>query len=164
MVVVRHWRFTPLIDKYLRLATPDDVPTLVAFARKFHEASPYKGLKFAAPKVYEAFDSVTRGSLKEGVVILALDDDKPIGFIAGVVTETLFSGDRIATELAWWIEEDHRSTRASLLIYNAYDDWAKRVQCVAVQGAYLPGVGTDLKEFYEKRNYRQVETSYMKVL
>lgn len=153
-----------MIDKYLRIATPDDVPTLVGFARKFHEASPYKGLEFAATKVNEAFDSVTRGSLKEGVVIIALSDDKPIGFIAGVVSETLFSRDRIATELAWWIEESHRNTRASLLIYNAYEDWARRVQCVAVQGAYLPRVGTDLKEFYEKRDYRQVETSYMKVL
>lgn len=151
-------------DKYLRLARPEDIPLLVSFARKFHEASPYKLLRFDPVKTQEALYGVTTGMLKDGVVLIALEDDKPIGFLAGVASEPLFSRSRVATELAWWIEKDKRGTRASLLIYSAYEDWAKRVECTAVQGAYLPGVSPELDEFYKKRGYRQVESSYLKIL
>ena len=153
-----------MIEKYLRIATPEDVPILVKFARHFHEASPYKLLAFDAGKTKEAFHKVTSGMLYDGVAIVALHDDKPIGFIAGMASEPLFSRARISMELGWWIEPDYRGTKASVLIYSAYEDWAKRVKCDAIQGAYLPGVSPELDGFYKKRGYLQVESSYLKVL
>lgn len=162
MGIARDRRHTAL--KYVRLATHEDIPVLLEFASKFHRMSPYGGLSFSHEKGSVFLKTVIEGSLRDFVCLVALNDSKPIGFLVGAANEPVFSGDRIATELGWWIEEESRGTRASMLIYAAYEDWAKRVDCVAVQGAYLPGVSTDLEKFYKKRGYHLVESSYLKRL
>lgn len=153
-----------MIEKCLRLATLEDIDWLVSCARKFHIASPYNVVGFSESKSHGIFESVIRGKLEDGVILVVLQDEAPIGFLAGMVSQPLFSSQRIAMELAWWVEPDQRGTRASLLVYRAYEDWARRVGCVAIQGAYLPGFSPGLDKFYERRGYRQVETSYMKEL
>lgn len=153
-----------MIDKYLRLGTLEDIPTLLRFARNFHNASPYKTMKFDRVKGEKFLRQILTGDKMDGVIIVALSDDEPIGFIVGVANEPVFSSAKIATELGWWIEPEHRGTRSSMLIYSAYEDWARRIGCHYVHGAYLPGVSPSLDEFYKKRGYFQVESSYMKTL
>lgn len=151
-------------ERYLRLARVDDIPDLMRFARNFHFASPYKTMRFDPAKTEKMFRDVISGNQLDGIVLLALQDDKPIGFLAGMANEPVFSRAKISMELAWWIEPDCRRTRASFLIYSAYEDWARRVGCHYVQGAYLPGVSPELDEFYKKRGYHRVESSYIKTL
>lgn len=153
-----------MIDKYLRLARPDDQKVLVDFMRNFHALSPYKTIPFDAGKVEKVFNEITTGMLVDGVILVALKDDEPIGFLAAVAAEPLFASQKIAMELGWWIEEGHRNSRASILIYRAYEEWARRIKAVAVQSAYLPGISPELDRFYERSGYTQVETSFMKVL
>lgn len=153
-----------MMTDYLRLATIDDIPTLIGFAKNFHRVSPYRGMRFNTRKGEKFLKSVIVGSQSEGIVLVALHDLKPIGMLVGAAHEPVFTSNRIAMELGWWIEEEHRATRASLLIYSAYEDWAKRIGCSHVQGAYLPGVSPILDEFYKKRGYIQVESSYLKTL
>lgn len=150
------------ISKYLRLAVDEDIPTLLTFARHFHRASNYNVFKFETSKSIEFL----KGAIKavDKVVLVALQDSKPIGFLVGAVNEPVFSRTRVAVELGWWIEPEHRQTRASALIYTAYEDWAIRVGAECVQGAFLPGVSPSLDEFYKKRGYLQVESSFLKVL
>lgn len=152
------------ISKYLRLARLEDIPKLVRFARNFWDASPYKSMKFDVIKGEKFLRDIISGSNVDAIVLVALDDDKPIGFLVGVCDQPVFSSARIAVELGWWIEPKSRGTRASFLIYSAYEDWARRIGCTHVQGAYLPGISPDLDEFYKKRGYIQVETSFLKVL
>lgn len=153
-----------MIEKYLRLAVLEDIPVLLDFARNFHRASCYNGMKFDRVKGEKFLRGIIMGSTMDGVILVALQDDKPIGFLVGMANEPVFSSVKIATELGWWIEPESRHTRASFLIYRAYEDWAFRIGCTHVQGAYLPGVSPDLDEFYKKRGYLQVESSYLKTL
>lgn len=153
-----------MIHKYLRLATLEDIPVLLRFAKNFHQASPYRSMRFNTEKGRKFLEGIISGRNTEGIVIVALKDDVPIGMLVGSCAEPVFSSAKIATELGWWIEEEHRATRASILIYSAYEDWAMRVGCTHVQGAYLPGVSPDLDQFYKSRGYSQVESSYLKVL
>lgn len=153
-----------MINKYLRLAVLDDIPTLLRFAKHFHSASKYKTMKFDPFKGEKFLRDIISGKLMDGVVLVALDKDKPIGFLVGMANEPVFSSVKIATELGWWIEPDKRMTKASVLIYKAYEDWALRIGCDYVHGAYLPGVSPELDEFYKKRGYFQAESSYIKVL
>lgn len=150
------------ISKYLRVARDEDIPTLLSFARNFHRASNYKTLKFDTAKGIEFLKMAIKSP--EYIVLIALVAEKPVGFIVGAINQPVFSSSRIAVELGWWIEPNHRHTRASALIYQAYEDWAKRVGADCVQGAYLPGVSPALDEFYKKRGYLQVESSFLKVL
>lgn len=149
---------------HLRLGTLDDIPVLLKFAKNFHSVSPYRGMRFSRDKGEEFLKGVMLGPQSEGIVLVALKDSQPIGMLVGVAREPVFTHARVAMELGWWIESQHRKSRASLLIYKAYEDWAFRVGCSHVQGAYLPGVSPELDEFYKKRGYRQVESSYLKTL
>lgn len=155
------------VDKYLRLARTEDIPLLVKFARNFFFASPYKTMKFDAVKGEKFLRDIISGNQMDAIIILALDgsgDDKPVGFIVGMANQPVFSSAKIAMELGWWIEPKARGGRSSLLIYSAYEDWARRIGCHYVQGAYLPGVSPALDEFYKKRGYHQVESSFIKTL
>lgn len=152
------------IDKYLRLGRLEDVPLLLKFARSFHLASQYKTMKFDGVKGEKFLRDIISGKQTDGIVLVALHDDEPIGFLVGIANEPVFSSVKIATELGWWVEPHKRGTRASALIYSAYEDWAKRIGCHYVHGAYLPGVSPNLDEFYKKRGYFQVESSYIKTL
>lgn len=151
-------------EKYLRLATLDDIPKLMRFAKNFWFASPYKTMKFDAIKGEGFLRSIITGNKMDSIILVALDKGEPIGFLVGACDEPAFSRARIAVELGWWVEPDRRGTRASFLIYSAYEDWARRIGCSHVQGAYLPGVSPELDEFYKKRGYQRVESSYLKVL
>lgn len=153
-----------MIGNYLRLATLADIPLLIEFAKSFHKASPYRGMRFDAKKGKEFFEGVISGRLEDHVCIVALKDLQPIGFLVGAASQPHFSSTKVAMELGWWIEEKHRHSRASLLIYQAYEDWAIRIGCSHVQGAYLPGVSPPLDEFYKRRGYTQVESSFLKTL
>jgi hypothetical protein len=152
------------VEKHVRLAKIDDVPVLVEFAKHFWRFGPYKALRFDSLKMKKFFEAIITGSALEAVCLIALKDEKPVGFIVGAASEPVFSSQKVAMELGWWIEEEHRSSRASLLVFRAYEDWAKRVGCHAVQGAYLEGLSPDLEKFYRRSGYRQVESSFMKVL
>lgn len=153
-----------MISDYLRMATLEDIPVLLKFAKNFHDASPYRSMRFNTEKGRKFLEGIISGRNTEGVVILALKDKIPIGMLVGSCSEPVFSSAKIAVELGWWIEVEHRKSRASVLIYKAYEDWALRVGCTHVQGAYLPGVSPDLHQFYKKHGYAQVESSYLKVL
>ncbi len=153
-----------MIENYLRLATLADVPTLLRFAKNFHKVSPYRGMRFDSRKGEDFLKGVILGSQNEGIVLVALKDGEPIGMLVGAAREPVFTSTRVAMELGWWIEEKFRRSKASFLIYKAYEDWAFRIGCSHVQGAYLPGVSPELDEFYKKRGYAQVESSYLKTL
>src|SRR5688500_16735022 len=100
-------RFSTLsIQKYLRLAVLEDIPTLLNFARNFHRSSYYKSMKFDRIKGEKFLRHIISGSTMDGVVLVALQDDKPIGFLVGMANEPVFSSAKIATELGWWIEPE----------------------------------------------------------
>lgn len=153
-----------MIEKYLRLATLSDIPILIQYAKAFHRASPYRGMRFDSQKGQKFFEHVITGALADHVCLIALKDFNPIGFLVGAASQPHFSSVKVAMELGWWIEEEQRGTRASFLIYKAYEDWATRIGCSYVQGAYLPGVSPPLDEFYKSRGYTQVESSFLKTL
>ena len=129
-------------------------------ARAFHEASPYNGLEFSEEKCNGLFQSYLAGDKKSLVIILAVDEG-PYGMIIGLSDSLPFSLDRVAMELAWWVDEDKRGSRDSLLLFKAYEDWALRVGAKIKQMAMLDDV-TNLAAFYEKQGYRPAERSYIK--
>lgn len=132
-------------------------------AHRFHAASPYDDLTMDEDKVVELIDSFLNGDRNQRIVILALEDDQPIGMIAGVTSEMLFSRDKIASEMMWWIEPEHRGSRAALQLLDAYEFWAKKVGAKVVQ---LSSVDTEhadrLDRLYKKRGYYLVERGYIR--
>lgn len=144
----------------LKLAEASDYEDIIRMARSFHEASPYSDLGFSEQKCKELFETYLRGDKRELIIILAVEES-PFGMIIGYANSLPFSPDRIAMELAWWVDEDHRGSRDSLLLFKAYEDWCKRVGAKVAQMAMLDDV-TNLSQFYLKQGYVPAEKSYIK--
>ncbi len=50
----------------------------------------------------------------------------PVGFISGFVGPHPYNPSiRSLTETAWWVDEDHRGSRAGLLLFNAFVAWGR---------------------------------------
>lgn len=143
------------------MARETDLPDLISFAKNFHQASPYRTMKFSLEKTREGYRNIIRTGGLNSVILVAHRDDKPIGMIVAMCASPVWSNDLMAMEVAWWIEPKHRGTRHSLLLLEAYEAWAKRVGCQITQLAYLEE-DMKLNEFYKRRGYRRVETSFIK--
>lgn len=145
----------------LRLATEEDYREIVRMAKSFHEASPYSDVEFSEERCEELFRAYLTGDRRSLVIILAVDD-RPFGMIIGHCSELPFSDDRVSSEIAWWVDEDHRGHRDSVLLMKAYQDWSIRVGAKMTQMAMLDSV-TDLDKFYRRQGFVPAERSYIKV-
>lgn len=144
----------------LRLAEAKDYDEVIRMARAFHKASPYKDLSFDEEKCKQLFNTYMQGDKTRIVIILACSE-APYGMILGYSDTTPFSFDRVAIELAWWVDEDKRGSRESLLLFKAYEDWTRRVGAKITSMAMLDDV-TNLAAFYGKQGYRPAERHYIK--
>lgn len=145
----------------LKLAEASDYSEVIRMAKAFHEASPYADLEFSEERCRGLFDHYLRGDRRELVIILATDKDRIFGMIIGFSNHTPFSDEKVAAELAWWVDEDKRKSKDSLLLFKAYEDWALRIGAKINQMAMLDDV-TDLSGFYLKQGYSPAERSYIK--
>jgi hypothetical protein len=143
----------------LRLATEQDWPEVLRMARSFYEASPYNVLDFSEVSCRSLFDKYLSGNKSDLIIILS---DAP-GMIIGHSSATPFSTKRVASELAWWIDEGSRGTRDALLLFKAYEDWSVRIGATICQMAMLDE-STNLEKFYLKNGYRPAERSFIKEL
>lgn len=144
----------------LKLATSEDYPHIIRMARAFHRASPYADLEFSEERCEELFRRYLTSDKRDLVIILAVEET-PFGMIVGFANSIPFSNEKIAAELAWWVDEDKRGTKGSLLLFKAYEDWAVRIGAKISQMAMLDEV-TNLTKFYTKQGYTPAERSYVK--
>ncbi len=50
-----------------------------------------------------------------------------VGFVAGLVTPHPFNPDiSLLAETFWWVSEEHRGSRAGLMLLDAFTDWGKK--------------------------------------
>lgn len=154
----------------LKLATAEDYPHIIRMARAFHQASPYADLEFSEEKCEQMFRLYLTGDKRELIIILAVSESpstsgslahSAFGMIVGFANSIPFSNEKIAAELAWWVDEERRGTKDSLLLFKAYEDWAVRIGAKVSQMAMLDDV-TNLSKFYIKQGYAPAERSYVK--
>lgn len=143
----------------LKLAQEEDYGHVVRMANAFHQASPYSDCKFDINRLRLMWDQYLRDK-KRLCVILACDPN-PYGMIVGMSSELPFSSDLATMEMAWWVDEERRGSRESLLLMKAYEDWAVRVGAKVIQMAMLDE-STNLDKFYLRQGYRPAERSYIK--
>lgn len=98
------------------------------------------------------------------VVLVAELDGKVIGGIAGMLTGTWFNPyARVATELAWWMDEGHRGGTAAIRLYRAFEAWAQRAGAEAIVMSDLVIDGeTPAARLFEKLGYATVERAHIK--
>jgi GNAT superfamily N-acetyltransferase len=149
----------------LKIATWDDYPDIMDMARKFFDLTPYAKLvdydeSKMSDVIMSLFDNPT-----ERIAILAVDNDgKTVGMLCAMVSEILFTRDRVASELAWWIDPEHRASRVSIDLINAFEFWAKeKAQCRYTQLATVETEQVDrISKFYKRKGYDLYERGFLK--
>lgn len=112
----------------IREATEADIPRLLGFARRFHEAKQDR-YGFDAASTEGFFRQV----LAIGVVLIGSD-----GFLAGfALPEPSNSGHRVAHEAFWWSEG-----RDGLRLRKKFEQWAAAEGCCEVQFSHPEGERT----------------------
>ena len=151
---------------YLKLLEEKDIPRFVELCKNFHDNSPFKDLKFEPTKVSDLAHKISAGAKLDSVVITMADTNDTVqGFIVGVVSETPFGVEKVAIELAWWVEPEYRGSRKSYELLLAYKAWARKVGCTIIQTGFLEGYSPEtLDKVYTKMGMVKHERSYMEVI
>lgn len=136
----------------MRIATMEDYSIVLNMAKKFVNSIDYG--KYSNEAKMEA---IVRDFLtSDGKVCILYAD---IGMIAGLVNPFVFGDDLVATEIAWWIEPEHRGNHVGVDLLNAFEGWAKDVGCSLVT---MISLDDRLGAYYERTGYKLYERAYMK--
>lgn len=139
----------------IRHATLADVPRIVEMAERFFALSEYRELMTGSPVHLAAF--AERLLAQNDATILVADAQGVVGMLAIYVFEHPYSGERVASELVWWVEPEQRGAGVRLL--RAAEQWA------AAQGAkvlQMIAPNARVGEFYAKAGYVPVETTFQR--
>jgi len=149
----------------LKLATYDYFSDILEMTKKFHEASPYHGIEDydesqVADKILHFLESP-----RDTVIILLVNPEtnKAVGMVVGMTTTGIFNRNKIAVELAWWVEEEFRG-KQSLELFTAYNYWAENVaKCDSVTMALLEDDKIEkLGKVYKRKGFVPVERAFIR--
>lgn len=131
--------------------------------REFHSASPYNSIPYEPDKINDIIDTYLNGTKTSLICILLCHDGDVSGLIVGHVMTLPFSSKKCAGEIVWWVDPDHRHKKGSLMLFNAFEFWGKKVGAEFLQVTNTRGT-TDLQKFYERSGYVESEVTFVKGL
>lgn len=142
----------------IRAAAHEDIPRLVAMGEHFIGDVYPAALTFNGAALANLANNLIDGA---GVVFVAERGAAIIGMIALIVVDHPMSGEKVATELAWWIDPSSRGGIEALSLLSRAEEWAriqgaKRLQMIAPSDKVC--------QFYERLGFQRVEVAYMRDL
>ena len=100
---------------------------------------------------------------KKGKIFALEKEKKIIGALGFLITPALEDGVLCATEAFWYVDEKHRGSGLKLL--NKYESYAKSVGCKRIGMVHLENSMPDrLKKLYVRKQYKHIESMYLKEL
>lgn len=147
----------------LKLASEEDYPVLLKMCVEFHKSSPYNNIPMELDKVASIFEEYRNGDKTSLICILLCHGSDVCGVILGHVATLPFSSKKVAGEIIWWVDPEHRQRRGSLMLFEAFEFWGKKVGADFLQVTNTRGT-TDLQKFYERKGYSEAEITYVKGL
>lgn len=143
----------------LRLAGIQDAEVVKDLAQNFLSESSYD-ISFNDTVFLNSFKTYV--SSPNHVIILL--GDPVVGMLSGKIDNPLFSLDKIAFENAWYVYPEYRGIRGSLELLKAFEFWARKQGCAAIQMTCLMGKYAGIGKIYERNGYTKHEEGYLKCL
>jgi hypothetical protein len=98
--------------------------------------------------------------LDKHVVFIAESEGERLGFIAGLLTPHPFNPNiKILQELFWWVSEQHRRSRAGLMLLNTFIEEGKRLANWTIMS--LESNSPVREETLLRRGFRLKERAYI---
>jgi GNAT superfamily N-acetyltransferase len=138
----------------LKIATLEDFDTVFDLAMKFSKASNYD--KFVDPEKVKGMINIFLTADQTDKLILLYGD---VGMLVAATTPFIFGGQKMATEIAWWVEPSERKNGVGDQLLQAFEHWAKKIGCKMVT---MTSLDDNVGKFYETRDYVLYERAYFK--
>lgn len=116
----------------IRPATLDDLPALLAMGEAMHAESRYRVLAFDRGVLANTLSALLASDI--GFLWVA-EQDRVVGVLAAVCMQHWCSTERVAADLALYVEPPHRGGLAVVRLVKQYKRWA------AEHGAKLTDLG-----------------------
>lgn len=147
----------------IRDAVIDDIDAIVEMAVEFWKLNPL-GENIPADKI--SIEMFVKFCLEQKLLCVLSIDDVIEGFAAGIKSVALGNSSvAIGTELAWWVNPDHRHGRNGIGLMIYLERLAKKAGIRFWSMVFMQtSMPDEIQNIYEKLNYNKTETSYTKEL
>jgi len=144
----------------IRVATLNDIDTIVEIGNVMHLESSYRDLPFDCDKVKCLMAGLING---HGIVFVAEKGGSIIGGFAGGIADFWFNNVSHAFDYGLFILPDHRGGSAAIRLLSAFEHWAKSMGAVWCDVGITTGVHAEKTgKMYEKLGYHQSGLLYRK--
>lgn len=141
----------------IRNARAEDLGQVINMTEHFLEASIYGPLlRMTLPQIITLVHNVWT----VGAILLA-DGPPIVGMIGLLALDHPMNGQRVAQEIAWWVEPSARG-RTGLELLKAAEAWSRQSDCTLLQ--MVAPANSQIGRFYERAGYQIVESAYVKGL
>lgn len=147
----------------IRTATREDIPRIVEMAERFYPESGY-GEAFG-PMQRESIAGLAIITMERGVLLLAEHEGEVVGMICLHLDHFLFNVDvRVAVELVFWIEPEHRGGMAAVRLLKAGEAAAREAGAHVMRMAVLATSPAQASGLYERTGYAASDRFFTKAL
>lgn len=141
----------------IREATEADVPRIVNMGKRFLSSTPYNRFLGEDP---DCMARLTMQLISLNGLLLSEQGGEITGMLGFIIHSHFISGEKMAGEVFWWVDEGHRGKEGVKLLREmekrAHLSGATRVQMIAP---------TDkVAGFYRRIGYEFVESTYQRNL
>jgi len=127
---------------------------------------PYRNGVPADPSLPDAIVDIASQDIRHAALFVLTGDGVPVGILLAVTASNhpALAGVKLAQELAWYVQPEHRGSQSWMLV-TAYEDWAKMLGITRTTMSHFnDAIGQTLATAFATRGYAPVEYSYIKEL
>lgn len=100
--------------------------------------------------------------LGTGAIHAAFNGDELTGIIGGLAYNDSNTGDKTATEMFWYVNEEHRSSGVGIKLLESFESWSKRCGAKNIIMVHLHDLMDErLCALYTTRGYKKIESSFI---
>jgi GNAT superfamily N-acetyltransferase len=127
----------------------------------FFLSSPFSNQKFSLERTLKTIDYYFSQPPNKTAIFLLTHKEHPVGMLAAMAIEGMFTEGYTAVEQAWWVEPEHRG-RHSLALIKVYDQWAVHIGCSTATLSSLISSPKGIDKLYNKMGFTLSEYAYKK--
>ena len=135
----------------VRSATLADIPRLVEMGQRFRAESSYS--KYLADNPDRMAELAKMLLVGDGL-LCAERDDKVIGMLGFIIHDHFISGEKVAGEVFWWMEPEHRGDGLKLL-----EETKRRAKAVGAKYLHMIAPSERVSRLYKILGYEWVEAT-----
>lgn len=144
----------------IKRITPEEYDSFRKLGEEFYEESGRPGKLDWSFHSSMIRDLCNQGNLYISAVVV---DYEVAGFLCGLLTRDLFSGEVQAQELFWFVGKEYRKSGVGIALLADFEQWAFDNGAQEINMVNLSEIKPDVSPLYKKRGYGKLETRWSKV-